>query len=54
MITAIKNENALLYRDLFEEASCLLSGYERIQTFEADKAYFYKDSNTKEFVEYVF
>ena len=54
MITAIKNENAALYRDLFEEASCLLSGYERTQTFDADKEYFYRDSKTKKFIKYEF
>lgn len=54
MITAIKDSNVEAYKLLFEEASDILSGYERVQTFDADKKYYYKNSLTKEFIEVTF
>ena len=54
MITAFKNTNNELYRDLFTKASEVLSGYERVQTFDENKTYFYKDSKTNTFTELVF
>ena len=54
MITAFKNTNSDLYRDLFTKASEVLSGYERVQTFDENKTYFYKDSKTNTFTELVF
>ena len=54
MITAIKNTNSDLYKDLFAKASEVLSGYERTQTFDENKTYFYKDSKTNTFTELVF
>lgn len=54
MITAVRNDNSVLYKDLFAKASEILSGFERTQTFDANKNYFYKDSATNEFVQYVF
>ena len=47
MITAIKNTNSDLYKDLFAKASEVLSGYERTQTFDENKTYFYKDFKTR-------
>ena len=54
MITAFKNTNNELYRDLFTKASEVLSGYERVQTFDENKTYFYKDSKTNTFTDLVF
>lgn len=54
MITTIKNDNSILYKDLFLKASEVLSGYERTQTFNDNETYFYKDSETNSFVEFVF
>lgn len=42
MITAIKADNVEAYKLLFEEASDVLSGYERVQTYEDGKDYYYK------------
>lgn len=53
MITVINN-NSSLYKDLFAKASEILSGYERTQTFDAEKDYFYRDSDTKQFIKYEF
>ena len=47
MITAIKDSNVEAYKLLFEEASDILSGYERVQTFDTEKEYYYKDSLDK-------
>lgn len=54
MITAIKNTNSDLYKDLFAKASEVLSGFERTQTFDENKIYYYKDSKTNSFTELVF
>ena len=54
MITAFKNTNSDRYRDLFAKASEVLSGYERTQTFDENKTYFYKDDKTNTFTELVF
>lgn len=54
MITAIKNTNSDLYKDLFAKASEVLSGFERTQTFDESKPYYYKDSKTNSFTELVF
>ena len=44
MITAIKAENIGAYKSLFEEAADLLSGYERVRTYNAEiDDYFYKN-----------
>lgn len=50
MITTIKNDNSILYKDLFQKASEVLSGYERTQTFDEIAEYYYKDSETKSFI----
>ena len=49
MITAIKNTNSELYKDLFAKASEVLSGFERTQTFDENEEYFYKDSKDNSF-----
>ena len=54
MITSRKSTNNELYRDLFARASEILSGYERTQTFDSSKTYYFKDSDTKEFIECTF
>ena len=46
MITAIKAENIGAYKSLFEEAADLLSGYERVRTYNAEiDDYFYKNGD---------
>lgn len=46
MITAIKAENIGAYKSLFEEAADLLSGYERVRTYNAKiDDYFYKNGD---------
>ena len=49
MITAIKADNIGDYKALFEEASDILSGYERVRTYDTkvDK-YYYKDESSDE------
>ena len=54
MITTIKNDNSNLYKDLFQKASEVLSGYERTQTFDETKTYYYKDSDTNTFIEFIY
>ena len=54
MITAIKNTNSELYKDLFAKASEVLSGYERTQTFDENQTYFYKNDGTNSFSELIF
>jgi hypothetical protein len=54
VITTIKNDNSNLYKDLFQKASEVLSGYERTQTFDETKTYYYKDSDTNTFIELVY
>ena len=54
MITAIKADNVSAYKLLFEEASDILSGYERVQTYDSEKEYYYKDANTKEYIVFIF
>lgn len=54
MITTIKNDNSNLYKDLFQKASEVLSGYERTQTFDETKTYYYKDSDTNTFIELIY
>ena len=42
MITVIKPNNVEAYQLLFEEASDILSGYERVYTYDVNKDYYYK------------
>ena len=49
MITAIRNDNKDLYKDLFARASEILSGFESVQTYEQNQTYWYKDSATNVF-----
>lgn len=54
MITAVKADNVDAYKLLFEEASDILSGFERVQTYDSEKNYYYKDANTKEYKLFIF
>lgn len=40
-------KNASDYRDLFDEAADILSGYIRVRTYDSEKSYFYKDKNNE-------
>lgn len=40
MITAFNDKNSSRYRDLFAKAAEVLSGYNRVQTFNKDKTYY--------------
>lgn len=42
MITARNNINSALYRDLFDKASEVLSGYDRVQIYNKDEVYYRK------------
>lgn len=46
MITAIKDKDIrLAYRDLFEEATDILSGYKKVRTYDAKiTEYYYKET----------
>ena len=49
MITAFNNKNSSRYRDLFAKAAEVLSGYNRVQTFDKDETYYrYIDGNFKQ------
>ena len=54
MITAIRNDNKDLYKDLFARASEILSGFESVQTYEQNQTYWYKDSATNVFKKFEF
>ena len=46
MITAINANNIGAYTSLFDEAGDILSGYERVRTYNAEiDDYFYKNGN---------
>ena len=54
MITVVKDSNRELYTNLFAEATDILSGYQKVRTFDASQStYYYKDSN-KDFQPYPF
>ena len=46
MITAFNDKNSFRYRDLFAKAAEVLSGYNRVQTFDKNEVYYrYIDGN---------
>ena len=50
MITAIKAENIGAYKSLFDEAGDILSGYERVRTYDAKvDDYFYRNDAATDF-----
>lgn len=49
MITAIRNDNKDLYKDLFSKASEILGGFESVQTYERGQEYWRKDSASNAF-----
>jgi hypothetical protein len=38
-------KNGSDYRELYNEAADILSGYNRVRTYNKEKKYFYKDEN---------
>lgn len=43
MITVVNNTNNELYKALFEEAADILSGYQRVRTYDATETYYQKN-----------